>query len=209
MIETFLEIPMRKRDYCTTVFIPLLLLWLVAPVMAGEPTEKIKQTTDTILALLSDPELSAPDKVGERRRLIRKAVDERFDWEEISMRALGRPWLKLTDEEKSEFTKLFGRLVERNYMNKVEGYSGEKVHYIGESVKGKYGEVNVKVHTNANQEITVDYRLIEKRGNWMVYDVLVEGISLVKNYRVQFNDILKKSSFQALMTKLREKVNQE
>ena len=187
------------------VSLVVLLLMLSVSAEAGEPTECIRQTTDRILGVLSDPDLKGSERSKERRQHIRAAVDERFDWEEISKRALGKNWQKRTTEEREAFVNLFGKLVERTYMDKVEGYSGEKVQYVGERVVGKYSEVKVLILTNKNLQISVDYRLMQKQEGWMIYDVIIEGISMVKNYRMQFNHILKKSSFGTLLEKLREK----
>ncbi|NIR16574.1 MAG: ABC transporter substrate-binding protein, partial [Desulfobacterales bacterium] len=111
--------------------------------------------------------------------------------------------------EKREFVPLFGKLVERTYMDKVEDYSGEKVRYEGERVKGKYGLVKAKVVTNDKREIDVDYRLKYKRSDWYVYDVTVVGVSLVKSYRVQFNDIIMQSSYEELVKRLKDKLAAE
>ncbi|MBW1887896.1 MAG: ABC transporter substrate-binding protein [Deltaproteobacteria bacterium] len=186
-----------------------LTLTFVAPAMAGDPTNKIKQTTDKIIAILNDPVLKIPDKAAERRRMIHEEVDGLFDWEEFSRRALARHWRKRTDKEKKEFVPLFGKLVERTYMDKVENYSGERVLYTGEKIEGNYGVVNVKVMTNKNEEIDVDYRLKKRDDEWVVYDVSIAGVSLVNNYRVQFNNIIIRSSYKELMKRLREKVAKE
>jgi phospholipid transport system substrate-binding protein len=141
----------------------------------------------------------------QRRERIRRTVDELCDWEEMSRRSLGRHWAQRTEQEKKEFVHLFGQLLERTYIDKVEGYSGEKVIYLGERVDGDYAEVDVKVVTNKNTEVPVIYRMRAKDQKWWVYDMVIEGVSLVNNYRTQFSDIMAKSSFEGLMKKLREK----
>jgi phospholipid transport system substrate-binding protein len=183
----------------------LLVLGITVPGLAGEPTEKIRQITDKILSIVSDPALKDPSKVKERRNLIRSAVDERFDWEEMARRSLARHWDQRTAEEKKEFVGLFADLLERTYMGKVEDYSGEKVRYEGETTEGDYAVVKIKIVTKKNKDILVDYRL-KKRGNdWFVYDVSIEGVSLVNNYRTQFNSIILQSSYENLIKKLKEK----
>jgi phospholipid transport system substrate-binding protein len=183
----------------------LLVLGITVPGLAGEPTEKIRQITDKILSIVSDPALKDPSKVKERRNLIRSAVDERFDWEEMARRSLARHWDQRTAEEKKEFVRLFADLLERTYMGKVEDYSGEKVRYEGETTEGDYAVVKIKIVTKKNKDILVDYRL-KKRGNdWFVYDVSIEGVSLVNNYRTQFNSIILQSSYENLIKKLKEK----
>lgn len=188
--------------------ITLLAIWAVCgvlPVWAGVPTEKVKETADKIISIVSDPALKDPAKAAQRRERIRKAVDELCDWEEMSRRSLGRYWAQRSEQEKKEFVRLFGQLLERTYSDKVEGYSGEKVNYLGERVDGDYAEVEVKVVTNKNTEIPVVYRMRAKDQKWLVYDMVIEGVSLVNNYRTQFSDILAKSSFEALLKRLKEK----
>ena len=199
---------MTKRLFQINAVIFVVLI-CAASLWAGDPTEKMKGTTDKIIAILADPALKTPDKSKERKRMIRQAVDERFDWSEFSRRALARHWRKRTDEEKREFVPLFGKLVERTYMDKVEDYSGESVIYVGERVKRTYALVKAKVVTNDKREIDVDYRLRYKSNDWVVYDVTVEGVSLVNNYRVQFNNIIKNSSYEDLVKRLKEKVAEE
>lgn len=178
------------------------------PLMAGEPTEKIRETTDKILAIVSDQALKAPDKTKERKRLVREVVDERFDWEEMSRRTLARHWARRTEEEKKEFVCLLGKLLERTYMDRVGDYSGEKVLYGRESVDGDYGVVRIKILTRKETEIPVMYRVKKKAGDWFVYDISVEGVSLVNNYRSQFNSIIVRSSYKDLVKKLRAKVKE-
>ncbi|MBN2126742.1 MAG: ABC transporter substrate-binding protein [Deltaproteobacteria bacterium] len=198
------------RPMCATpIFACILALALVLPAWAGSPTEKIRETTDKILAVVTDPALKAPDRAKERKLLIRKAVDERFDWEEMARRSLARYWAQRTDKEKKDFVDLFGQLLERTYLDKVEGYSGEKVIYEGESVDGDYGVVNMKILTTTNQEIRVEYRMKSKDGDWLVYDISIEGVSLVNNYRVQFSSILARSPYPELVRRLQEKVSEE
>ena len=184
---------------------------------AGEPTESIRKTADRIIAIVSDPELqtsgkdvdekkSHKDKLKKRNRLVREAVDERFDWEEMSRRTLARHWRDRTDDEKKEFIDLFGKLLERTYLDQVEGYSGEKVIYLDEAVDGDYAVVRVKIITKKETEIPVKYRLKKKGNDWFVYDVSIEGVSLVNNYRTQFNTIIVRYKYKGLIKRLRAKV---
>jgi phospholipid transport system substrate-binding protein len=185
-----------------------LLLILLASVLisqAGEPTQQIKQTTDKIISILSDPALKGAAKAAERRKLVTQTIDERFDWEEMSRRSLAQHWAKRTPEEKKEFVLQFKDLLDRTYMDKVEGYSGEKVRYDGDTIDGHYGLVKVKILTSTGKEIPVEYRMWEKRDQWLVYDFSIEGVSLINNYRSQFNSILLKSPFQELINKLKAK----
>lgn len=198
---------MKKKFLLCTALL-LILGWSGAcPAWAGVPTEKVKETTDKIIAIVSDPALKDPAKEKERRERIRRAVDELCDWEEMSRRSLGRHWSQRSEQEKKEFVHLFGQLLERTYIDKVEGYSGEKVNYVGERIDGDYAEVDVRIVTKKNTEIPVVYKLRKRDLKWWVYDMVVEGVSLVNNYRTQFSDILAKSSFDGLMKKLKEKMS--
>ena len=187
----------------------LLVIGVSVPVFAGEPTEQIKQTTDRILSIVKDPALKVPPKARERRRLILQAVNERFNWEEMARRALGRHWAERTAEEKKEFVPLFSEFLERTYMSKVEDYSGEKVQYGEESKEGDYAVVKVDIITQKNKDIYIDYRLQKEGNEWLVYDVSIEGVSLVNNYRSQFNSIILQSSYENLVKRLKAKVAPE
>jgi phospholipid transport system substrate-binding protein len=183
-----------------------LVTGLTNPALAGEPTENIKQTTEKIISILTDPAFQGEDRAVERRKLIRRAVDDLFDWHEMSRRSLARHWKKRTTEEKKEFIPLFADLLERTYMNRIENYSGESVTYNGERVKGKYSLVSVTVFTSKDVAIPAQYRLRKKDDKWLVYDVSIEGVSLVNNYRTQFNSIIQSSSYDELVEKLKKKV---
>jgi phospholipid transport system substrate-binding protein len=186
-----------------------LILGLATPISAGEPTEEIKKTTDKVIAILADPALKGPEHAKERERLIRRAADERFDWKEMARRAMARHWQKRTKEEKEVFVSLFSDLLERTYMKKIESYSGEKVYYEGESIDGVYATVSVKILTSNDVKISVEYRLHKQEGDWLIYDVSIEGVSLINNYRSQFNDIILKSSYEGLVKRLKEKVGRD
>jgi phospholipid transport system substrate-binding protein len=199
------RVPMVKvlTLQCTLVF--LLIIGISVPSMAGEPTEKIKQTTDRILAIVSDPELATPDKDVERKRLIREAVGERFDWEEMSRRTLARHWRRMKQEDRERFVDLFSRFLERNYTDKLDGYADVRINYLGDSIEGHYGTVKVKIVTQKETEIPVSYRVKKKGDEWYVYDISIEGVCLINNYRSQFNSIIVKSSYEELFKRLEAK----
>jgi phospholipid transport system substrate-binding protein len=178
---------------------------MAVPLLAADPMEEIKQTTDKILSIVTNPALKAPSKTEEREKLIHQAVYERFDWEEMARRSLATHWVKRTAEERKEFAHLFSELLERTYLKKVEGFSGEKVLYEGETKEGDYATVKIKIITKNDKVIPVEYRLKKKGNNWFIYDVSIEGVSLVNNYRTQFNSILLQSSYEDLVKRLREK----
>ncbi len=187
----------------------VLILAFFFPAFAGEPTEVIRKTTDKIIAIVQDPALQGPEKKSERDRLIRAAAEKIFDKEEMSRRTLARHWRKRTPQEKEEFMELFEDLLEKTYIDRVEGYSGEKVLYQGERVEGNYALVKVDIMTKQETKIPVLYRLKKKQKGWLVYDLSIEGVSLINNYRTQFNSIIMRSSFKGLIKKLKAKVGRE
>lgn len=186
----------------------LLLFSFPAAAPAGQATEEIRATTDEIIRIVTDPQLKNPDRAEERARRIRAAVDERFDWDEISRRTVGRYWARATEDQRAKFTELFAKLLERTYLDKVENYSGEEVSYGDEMIDGRYGLVKVTIRSPRGSDIPVDYRLIRKDDHWFVYDISIQGVSLVNNYRIQFNSILARSSFEDLLNQLGKKVEE-
>ena len=192
--------------FTRTIFLLFLSVAIAAPVLAADPMEEIKQTTDKILSILTNPALKPSSKTAEKEKLIRQAVDDRFDWEEMARRSLATHWANRTPEERKEFVRLFADLLERTYMKQVEDYSGEKVLYEGEAKDGDYAAVRVKIVTKKNKDIAVEYRLKKEGNHWSVYDVSIAGVSLINNYRIQFNSIILQSSYENLIKRLREKI---
>ena len=184
--------------------IVLSVVWGAGAALAGPPTDSMKGTIDEVLRIVRDKELKQPAKTDERRALLEKVVAERFDYQEMSRRALGAPWNQLSDKEKQEFVSLFQTLLTSSYAEKVESYSGEGVQYLNERTEKDYAEVRTKI-LSGKTEIPLDYRLINRGTDWRVYDVVVDGVSLVNNYRGQFTKILRASSNPDLVDQLRKK----
>ena len=176
---------------------------------ADSPTHQVKQTVDKVLDILKNKELKRPEKTKERRALIRKTISERFDFEEMAKRSLALHWRKRTPEERKEFVPLYADLLERSYIKKIESYTDEKILYVNEKVNGEYAEVDSKIITKRNVEIPMEYRLLKKNGKWEVYDVVIEGVSLVNNYRTQFNKIIRTDSYEELVKRMKDKQEQE
>ena len=172
--------------------------------LAGPPTDSMKGTIDAVLRIIRDKELKQTAQAEERRSLLEKVVAERFDYQEMSRRALGAPWNQLSDQDKQEFWSLFQTLLTSSYAEKVESYSGEGVQYLNERTEKDYAEVRTKI-LSGKTEIPLDYRLINRGTDWRVYDVVVDGVSLVNNYRGQFTKILRASSYSDLVDQLRKK----
>ena len=176
-----------------------------SPAWAGAPTEQLRGRIDRVLKIL-DPEAKQEGKSEERRAAIRKVALETFDFREISQRSLARHWQGRTPAERDEFIQLFADLLERSYIGQIEQYSGgERIQYVSESVDGEQALVRTKLITKQSTEIPVDYRMHKVGGSWLVYDVSIEGISLVSNYRAQFDRIIRSSSYKQLAEKLRAK----
>jgi len=164
----------------------------------------MRATIDEVLRIIREKELKHPAKSQERRLQLEKVVGARFDYQEMSRRALGAPWNTLSEQERQEFVALFQTLLTNSYADKIETYSGEGVQFLTERTEKDYAEVRTKV-LSGKTEIPLDYRLINKSEDWRVYDVVVDGISLVNNYRGQFTKILRASSYSDLVEQLRKK----
>ena len=181
-----------------------LLLGVSPSFPAPTATESVQSTIGEVIRVLEDKELKKPDRAEERRRELEKVIGDRFSYEEMAKRALAAQWTKLNDKQRHEFVELFQRLLSNAYAGKIEGYSGEQVKYLNERLKDEYAEVRTKI-TSGKAEIPLDYRLLKKSGEWRVYDVVVDGISLVSNYRGQFAKVIRSSSYEDLVEKLRNK----
>ena len=175
-----------------------------ADVSAATATDAVRATIDEVLRVLGDKDLKQPSRADERRKLLEKIVGGRFDYQEMSRRSLGAPWNQLADKDKQEFVDLFRTLLTNTYADRVESYSGEGVQYLNERTEKDYAEVRTKI-LSGKTEIPMDYRLMNKNSDWRVYDVVVDGVSLVNNYRGQFSKILRTSSYPELVDQLRKK----
>jgi phospholipid transport system substrate-binding protein len=172
---------------------------------AGPPTDQLHGRIDRVLEVLQDPALKKDSKATERRATLRGIAGEIFDFTEVSQRSLGRHWQARTPSERQEFVALFADLLEHTYVSKIEGYSGERIVYAGETLDGDQATVRTRIVTKQGTEIPVDYRMFQRDGRWRAFDVNIEGISLVGNYRSQFNAIIMRSSYADLAAKLKTK----
>jgi phospholipid transport system substrate-binding protein len=200
------------RDSLTLTLAGLLacLLALVAPgrALAEDPTVELKASIDRVLQILQDPKLAGEAKAAQRRSAMIKAAEEIYDFDEMAQRALGQHWRPLSDKQRKEFSRLFAQLVEWSYMAKVELYGGEPVRYVGTHVEGDLASVATRIVTKNGNEVPIDYRLHLRGGRWYVYDVTIEGVSLVNNYRTQFNAIIRTSSFDELVKKMKTRIEE-
>lgn len=200
---------MRRFPYIVSLFLAGslagggLLDWTTVA-WAGPPTDAVKKSVDEVIRILDDPAWKKPEKKDERRKLLEQTIAQRFNFPEMSKRTLGAEWTKRTPEEQKEFAANFQTLLSNTYIGRIEAYSGETVQYRKELTDGEFAEVYTHIDTGKSV-IDINYRLQKNLEDWRVYDVIVEGTSLVQNYREQFKRILRKDSFAELSKQLRDK----
>ncbi len=183
----------------------LLVLSTVQGGWAATAQEQLKGAIDRVVSTLDSPAMKGEGKADERRAAVRQIANEIFDFGEIARRSLGRYWQPLSDAQRTEFVGLFGDLLERSYISKIELYGGEKIIYSGERMDGDLAIVSTKIITKNGTEVPIDYRLFRRGDRWLVYDVNIEGISLVSNYRTQFNKIIQSNGYNTLVDRMKAK----
>lgn len=191
---------MNKKFIAISLAATLAIFSFPLLATAGAPTEQTRATVDKVLSILRSGGNS-----DQRRNQLRDVIYPRFDFAEMAKRSLGPHWARRSPQEQQEFVKLFTDLLESSYIDKIEGFNGEKVIYTREQVDGDNAEVFTKVVTTKGEEFTINYKLHRVGDEWKAYDVVVEDISLVNNYRSQFNRVLANSSFDELLKKLQQK----
>jgi phospholipid transport system substrate-binding protein len=191
----------------------LLCVVLVRPYegMAGIITDDLKTSVDKVLGIMQNPAYAAPDKKEERQKLINTVIAGKFDWEEMARRALGTHWRDFTPPQQKEFVAIFSDFLERTYISKValflkeeKGFTAGNIVYTKETIEEQYALVDSKV-TLKEEEIPLSYKLINKGGKWVVYDLTLEGVGIVANYRTQFSELLANGSYEKLIEKLKTK----
>jgi phospholipid transport system substrate-binding protein len=196
----------HKRAVCGGVLIGALVYLLVAfPAAGGAPAEQIQQTTSKVLAILRDPALKGDANKKERLERLKEVIEPQFDFAEMAKRALGPHWQRRTAEEQREFQTVFTDLLESSYTESIESYSGEKVAITSEKQEKEYAEVGSKIISAKGEEFSIHYRLHATGGNWKIYDVVIENISIVNNFRSQFNRVIAQSSYQDLLQRMKAK----
>jgi phospholipid transport system substrate-binding protein len=180
----------------------------VSGATAAGPTEVAKEVIDKVLGILDNPANAGEAKKDYRQRLVKELVDRHFNYREMAKRSLGPTWTKLNPGQRDEFVGLFAELLEASYADKIDKYAKHiRVDYTGESLEGEYAEVRTMV-VRPNDRIPLNYRMLNESGGWMVYDVVIEGVSLVSNYRSQFSRIISESSYPELVRRLRTRVDE-
>jgi len=183
-------------------FIPLvaaLVLGLAADAWAGPPTDQLRTYTDEVLKVLQNPALTLP----ERREAVKHLAENIFEVSETAKRALGQHWLKRTPAEREEFVKLFANLLEQTYIARIDEFGGEKLRYVSEQIDGDRAIVRARITTKNGTEVPVESRLLQKETRWLIYDILVENLSLISNYRSQFDRVIRTTSYEELVKRLK------
>ena len=179
----------------------VLLAWSVPSLSASSPTEQVKATVDQVVDVLENSDLRG----AERRKVLSVLIRARFDFVIMSQRTLGQHWKKATDTEQAEFVSLYSDLLEASYIGRIEAYSGETISYASEKIEDGRAVVATVIHSGQT-DIPIEYRLGDRGGEWFVYDVVVEEISLIKNYRSSYGEIVRKEGYSGLFQRMRDKL---
>jgi phospholipid transport system substrate-binding protein len=197
------------RLYLARNLLPYLLaltLLCGSNAIAGAPTDEIRYTVDRVIEILTDPRYEGEANKKERRALLRETISPRFDFEEMARRALGAEWSRRTAEELSEFVKIFTEFVEETAVINIESYDGERFVYSAEKIDDPYAEVNGTIFSRENDETKINYLFHRVDSEWKAYDLVIDGISFVGNYRAQFHRLIRQSSYEGLVQRIRKKL---
>ena len=195
----------NEKKYLKLILCLAILFVISAPqqIMAKQTaiTNGLKQTINQVIEILQDEKLKEdPDA---RRKILRKTIAKRFNYKQMALRALAKNWIARSPEEREEFTKLFRDLLERSYASKIESFGGGEIRYMDEIIKGKYAMVKTKVHQHGKY-VSLDYKFILENGEWKVFDFVIKGVSMIRNYRSQFSKTLREKSFKELLQNLEQ-----
>ena len=181
------------------------VIWSPAFSSAGGPTEQVRATVDKVFVLVNNPNLKSPAQKKDFRVRLAEVIYPRFDFAEMAKRTLGPHWGRRTAEEQREFVKLFAELLGKSYADRIESYSSQNVAYTREVEDKNYAEVNTTIVSDKQEKVSINYKLHRVDKEWKVYDLVIEDISVINNYRSQFNRVLARSSFEDLVRMLKEK----
>ena len=197
---------MSRKIVCGYVFIAIYLFLGTGQLSAeSQITADLRGTIDQVLKIVSDKRLQKDPTL--RREKLRQAIAQRFNYKQMVMRSLAKNYNERSDEEREEFTGLFKKLLENSYASKIENYQDETINYVDEKIKGNYAMVRTQI-VRKDGVIDVDYKMLKNNGQWLVYDFVIEGVSLIRNYRSQFSKIISTESYGALVSKLSKKIDE-
>ena len=180
-------------------------IFLATPAFAGV-SDDVKYTVEELFRIVADKDLKKHDQ--QRRQVLKKVINTIFDYSEMAKQTLGRHWNQRTRAERAQFTDLFASLLDNSYISKTESYNNEKIVYLKETIDGDHAEIKSKIVTAKRDEYALDYRLLNENGKWMVYDIVIEGVSMVSNYRTQFSRIISNNGYSELVKKLQTKTSE-
>ena len=188
------------------MFIAVFLFFSAGEVFAeSKITASIRGTIDQVMEIIADPNLKSNPVL--KRKKLRQVIAKRFNFKQMVMRSLAKNYKDRSDTERKEFTSLFKKLLENSYASKIENYKDEKINYVEEIVKGKYAMVRTQI-VRKDGVVDVDYKMLKDGDQWLVYDFVIEGVSLIRNYKSQFSKIISTESYPALVSKLSKKVGE-
>jgi phospholipid transport system substrate-binding protein len=185
-----------------------LLVLIGTPVVSAEqtPTESVQSTIDGVIHILNNDALKQPSRAVERRQKIEHVIRQRISYGDMAKRALGMPWMELTDIERQEFVALFVQLLRDMFAGKIDDAADAQVHYLSEQRKENYAEVRTKL-LSQKIDTLLDFRLVDKFGPWSVYDVVIDGAGIVSNYHAQFTSVIRDHAYAGLVRKMKEKTH--
>ncbi len=203
------RIKIKNRNLGKDLALYWLAILLLYPLeaFAISPTVQVKSSVDQVIRILTDPRLQGKAKKEEQQNLLRETIFPRFDFKEMAKRALGTHWHRQTPEKQREFVRIFSYLLEKAYVGRIDSFNNEKFIYMSERIDEPYAEVDSKILTSKGEEFTINYKLHRVGDEWKIYDLVAENISLVNNYRSQFNRIINKSSYDELVSMLKQKLS--
>jgi phospholipid transport system substrate-binding protein len=196
---------LRNRSLAATLFFLLCHLLLAAGSLADSPTEQVRSTVDQVLAIVGSPNPKSKSQMEAQRAQLVQVISPRFDFPEMAKRSLGRHWAGRTAEEQREFAEIFAGLLSRSYVDNIESYTGQNVLYTREREEQNYAEVDTKIAVENRPPVSINYKLHSVNNEWKVYDLIIEDISVVSNYRSQFDRVMAKTSYADLVRMLKEK----
>ena len=197
---------MNRNNYFGCILIAVSLFFSAGEVFAeSKITADIRGTIDQVMEIIADQNLKSNPVL--KREKLRQVIGLRFNFKQMVMRSLAKNYKDRSDAERKEFTLLFKRLLENSYASKIENYKDEKINYVEEIVKGKYAMVRTQI-VRKDGVVDVDYKMLKDGSQWLVYDFVIEGVSLIRNYKSQFSKIISTESYAALVSKLRKKVDE-
>ena len=198
----------RSAGFFALMPVVILCLLGVGEVVVEGPTDQLRLQVERVLDIVRDPEFQGATMTRDRRAAIRAVAARIFDFEEMARRSLGRHWHARSPAERAEFTELFTNLLERAYIARIERYGGEPITYRQARIEGDRATVQTTIVARRGSEVPVDYRMRHEGATWLVYDVVIEGVSLVANYRTQFNKIILTSSWEELLRRMKDKATE-